>query len=582
MNQTPSSGSRISLPAWFAWVGLFLLALLLGIPGNGAKRPLDAHEIFVARTALEMQRLGEYVVPYFGGQIRLQKPPLNYWMAIAAERAIHQGTAPVQTEWSARLPSIVLGALSVVATAALGWLVFDSLLIGALGALLFATSIGYHAWARSAQPEMAYTFACLLWIFAAAWARREALAGRGTWRASCCAGAALGLAVLVKGPLLPAFLLAGALIALRKRAGGPGGLRTLHVGAGLAMALVCSVPYFLIVAQRAPDAAEFWRAQMFDRTGGLGQAWWRPLEFFYVGQALKLLLPWSALLVLIPYGLVRDARSARAREHGSDESTRSSSARFLAWCALVPCVVLSFSAGRKGYYLLPTMPLWCLLGAWAVARAFERAGLNQLTARRLTLALRVHGAVLAAAAAAVLGLIIAGKSRIELETAYVVALAAGLALAALLAVLGSVLAERQPRRAALALLACACLGSFAIAATGLSSSPSRYSHGEFAREVARSADPSRPLRVIEGDQQTLLFYCDQPVSTLRAEDLPLELTRTPLPWIVDRQSNWVARGSAGRVVVREQTPQGEDPNVLIDPTPGAGQSTAVPHKVGTY
>lgn len=359
-------------------------------------------------------------------------------------------------------------------------------------------------------------------------------------------------------------------------------MRTLHVGAGLALALVCSAPYFLLVAERAPGALEFWRAQMFDRTGGVAQAWWRPLEFFYAGQALKLLLPWSALLLLIPYWLARDARSARASVQSSAELARSASARFLAWCALIPCVALSFSAGRKGYYLLPAMPLWCLLGAWAAVRVLEHAALNQLTARRLTLALRLHGAALAAAALAVLGLIIARKGRIELETGYLAALVAGLALAVLLALRGSYLAARQPRRSGVALLACACLGSFAIAATGLSSPQSRFSHGEFARDVARSTDSSRPLRVINGDQQTLLFYGDRPVSHLPVEELSFEHSRRPLPWIVAHQADWTAQGHPGRFVVRERTQAGDDPYVLVDPMPEDGRATPALHSGGTH
>ena len=57
-----------------------------------------------ARVAVEMQRAGEWVTPTLQGQPWLEKPPLYYWLAGAAFRALGE------TETAARLPSVLAAA----------------------------------------------------------------------------------------------------------------------------------------------------------------------------------------------------------------------------------------------------------------------------------------------------------------------------------------------------------------------------------------------------------------------------------------------------------------------------------------
>ncbi len=60
-------------PLWPA-VAVLVYALLMAAFGNGAERPLEAHEAFVARSATEMLRRDDWILPYFNGDPRLQKP----------------------------------------------------------------------------------------------------------------------------------------------------------------------------------------------------------------------------------------------------------------------------------------------------------------------------------------------------------------------------------------------------------------------------------------------------------------------------------------------------------------------------
>ncbi|MEO6711146.1 MAG: hypothetical protein ABI054_07900, partial [Planctomycetota bacterium] len=425
-----------------ALLALFALAIAIALPGNSARRPLTAHEAFVARTAVEMQRRGEYVVPYFNSELRIQKPPLSYWFQMLASRARGEAQLAPQDEFNARLPSIVLGAATVVLTACLGWIVFDSWLIGILGGLLFATNMAFLEWARSAQPEMAYGFGCALFLVATAWARRAALEGRGTWPAALCAWTAVAIAILIKGPIIPVLLIAGAAFGMRKRAGGPGFLRTLHAPAGVAWMLALVVPYFALVAQRVPGALEYWRAQMFDRAGGLEAAWWQPVELFYVGQALESWMPWSVLLLLVPIWLWRWRGKERRGELDPASQARLRGARFLGWCAVVPCIALSFSAGRKGYYLLPMIPVMAQLMAWIVAEIFRAARERPASARALTRGLQAHALFFAALAIGLIFLVSSRRQRLGLEHEAWVGVGSALAIAACLAIAGFVASRR--------------------------------------------------------------------------------------------------------------------------------------------
>ena len=78
--------------------------------GNDRSRALNAHEVLVAETAGEMLERGDYLVPYYNGLIRLEKPPLAYWLTLASHRL---GGSPSETrvsELEARIPSLICGS----------------------------------------------------------------------------------------------------------------------------------------------------------------------------------------------------------------------------------------------------------------------------------------------------------------------------------------------------------------------------------------------------------------------------------------------------------------------------------------
>ena len=116
---------------------LILLWLLIFLPTLG-KMPLIRSEAMYAQIPLEMLQSGDWLTPRLNGARYLDKPPLLYWINLAA---FQLGGVSDNTVRSA---TFIIGLGEILATLALGALLF-SRLTGWLGALILLTSIGFFA-----------------------------------------------------------------------------------------------------------------------------------------------------------------------------------------------------------------------------------------------------------------------------------------------------------------------------------------------------------------------------------------------------------------------------------------------------
>src|ERR1051326_4024176 len=102
-----TSMSRINAaPAKYAI--LFFACLLFHIAGTWSLPLIDRDEPRFAEASREMIQRGDYVVPYFNNQLRLDKPPLTYWAQTVSYRMFGQN------DFAARLPSAVAAALLAI------------------------------------------------------------------------------------------------------------------------------------------------------------------------------------------------------------------------------------------------------------------------------------------------------------------------------------------------------------------------------------------------------------------------------------------------------------------------------------
>ena len=68
---------------------------------------LENHECYVATAAREMLQSGDWIMPTFNGELRLEKTPLSYWLVAGL------GWITGRTdEFTARLPSAVFAVLT--------------------------------------------------------------------------------------------------------------------------------------------------------------------------------------------------------------------------------------------------------------------------------------------------------------------------------------------------------------------------------------------------------------------------------------------------------------------------------------
>jgi 4-amino-4-deoxy-L-arabinose transferase-like glycosyltransferase len=105
-NSTKANGRRLRGVVFLVVAAVSILTAFWAI----TDRPLGGHEAYVAVTARQMVNSGDWLIPYFNGEPRLQKTPLGYWLVAAAAKA-----AGGVNDFVVRLPSAVLAVLSAIA-----------------------------------------------------------------------------------------------------------------------------------------------------------------------------------------------------------------------------------------------------------------------------------------------------------------------------------------------------------------------------------------------------------------------------------------------------------------------------------
>ena len=348
---------RLALVLLVAYVCFFNGLTALGLVGPDEPR--------YASIARDMAAGGDWVTPRLHGEPWLEKPILYYWVAGLGYRVLGDG------ELAARLPS-VLGALTTML--ALGWVAwrFYGPTTAALFALVFPSSVAVLAFARAATPDMLFTSTLALALAAAA-PLVLLHPRRAVWAYQVAFGAALGLAVLAKGPagvvLAGASTVIGALLTKR-------GARVWRLAGPLALASfgIVALPWYVLCILRNPEFVQvFFVSHNVQRF--LAPVFQHEQPFWYFGPVLLLgLAPWTAAIV----ATVREAATRLTRR-----AWTGSPAIFLASWVLFPVAFFSFSQSKLPGYVLPAVPAAALLLAHALAMAIQH---NPRHARALGLA----------------------------------------------------------------------------------------------------------------------------------------------------------------------------------------------------
>jgi 4-amino-4-deoxy-L-arabinose transferase-like glycosyltransferase len=502
---------------------LLLLAVgaLLFFPNLGGPSLWDIDEGNNVETGREMFVSGNWIVPTFNFELRVDKPALLYWLEIGAFQLFGIN------EFSGRLPSAVAALLAILFTYELGRRMFHAL-VGLLAGLMLASTVLFCAAAHFANPD-ALLNACTLLTFLFFW--NSLARGDRMWFLLC--GASTGLAVLAKGPVglvLPSAVTLLFLVWSRQ-------LRQLFDWRWLQGILVFGlvmVPWYAWVGAetRGNFLKGFFLVHNVDR-------YLNPMEGHHGNPGYYLLVlllgfaPWSAFLGLAAWDSIR--RSASSRQpigDGREPPAGSRQAICFLWCwIIVYFLFFSFSGTKLPNYILPIYPAVALL----TARYLERWRRGMIQPPRW--AMQVGPAALALlGAGTIIGLLLAGgvwgssllrgRSWPGLET---------------WAVLGAIplagagitwwCLRHQSRTAVLiGFVVSSVLYLTALAAWGAIALEAYKA----PRELVGGFPPNlttREVRVAayEYFQPSLVFYCRREVQRLKDDEETLEFLSNPLP-----------------------------------------------------
>lgn len=529
------------------------LTLLLAIGGAlffvnlGVPKLWDVDEAVFAATAQTMVQRGDLVVPYFNGDINPHKPILTFWVMIL------NWTLFGQSELTVRLGSAVIGLVTLLVVYDLARRLFDRE-TGLWAGLAMASNLSYCIIARAGTPDAPLTLCCTLalWTFVRAtcgpggdWASvlpapRPAERFCPSWLAWAACYAAMGVAVLAKGPigvLLPTSAIGLFLLFARRPepadgAAAPGGLRrwasafapghvlrtiwSMRPLTAWAVVLTVAGPWYVWVGLRTNWRwpAEFLGVHNFGRFLSPMEAHQGPFFYYLVAIAI-FFFPWSILLAPAGVQFVRGLRTRDARQPVY--------LLLAAWLA-VWIGFFSLASTKLPSYVVPAYPALAVATAALVRRwasqpgSLSRGWLRAAWGNVLLVGLFVVALAPASAAADSLGWVRIPRSVVQgLLGAQPVLVALGTLLAAA-AIGGWVLAERRRAASAYVLGGCAPMFVGGLLAVAVLPIDRQQSSSRFAETIRENTTHERPtVAQLDYFRPSMVYYggtdlarCDSP------------------------------------------------------------------------
>lgn len=329
-----------------AIVVLLLIASAIASSGN-ISLPLDAHETFVVQTTQEMHDRGDWIIPYFNKQPRLNKPPLNYWLT-GVTAWITDSLNNIQP-WHGRFVSVI---------AALGLVIFTLLIciklyerkIAYYSSIMLVTSLGFFDYSHDARPDMLYSMFCVAGITAFIYAWKSSYSAKSILY-SYLMWVAYALATLTKGPQIPAMFIISSLIFSRSiKLTWQQTFSLIRPVTGFILYTIIAAPWWILVNNELGGAG----LQGTQLAGSLLTIKFSNLfNFYYFYRPLVLIVPW---VLFMPHAIVNFSHDKKHR----------SANMLMALLILIPAILLSFGSQERWFYMLPSMiPMIILLATGA-------------------------------------------------------------------------------------------------------------------------------------------------------------------------------------------------------------------------
>lgn len=227
---------------------LVLLGLVFYLPGLASLQPMDRDEPRFAQASKQMIETGDAVDIRFQDEARHKKPVGIYWMQVAAVKAGAALGIPdaIHTIAIYRVPSLIGAILAMVFTYLAGLRLMGPR-AALLAAALFGATVLIGVEARLAKTDAvlsATVLGAMLVLAEARFSARETLPAPwwiGFW-------IALGIGILVKGPMTPLIVACAALGTAIFGGEGAGYLKKLQWRKGVVILVAIVLPWFLAIA----------------------------------------------------------------------------------------------------------------------------------------------------------------------------------------------------------------------------------------------------------------------------------------------------------------------------------------------
>jgi len=334
--------------AWPAYLSLILLCAAFFLPGIVTLPPTDRDESSFAQATKQMIETGNYVDIRLQDKPRYKKPIGIYWLQAASVKLFDADH--LNEIWAYRLPSLLGATIAVLMTAALGALLFGPT-AGILAAMMMAGCVLLNVEARLAKTDAAL----LASIMAAQYALARAYLGINmSWRMAFLFWTALGIGILIKGPII-LLVLISTLLWLYCSEKHLRWLAALKPLIGIPYLILIVAPWFVAILMQSHGA-------FLQQSAGQDM-----LAKLWQGQNRGILPPGLHLLVFpvifFPFAVLALIAAPGAWRDRIDPAVRFC----LGW--IIPTwVVFELSLTKLPHYVLPAYPAIAILAARAFAQ----------------------------------------------------------------------------------------------------------------------------------------------------------------------------------------------------------------------
>ena len=367
MSSLPIAGQILSFAERSHARAMALLAILCIVvfaPGFMGLPPMDRDEPRFAQATKQMLESGDFVDIRFQTEARHKKPVGIYWMqaavvGVAEEMGISEAR---RTIWLYRIPSLLGAILTVLLTyaAAVGLTTRRAAFMA--GALMAGVILlGVEARLAKTDAVVAATVVIGMAALARSWTNRLDSTFRLSWGWAIAFWVAMGVGILVKGPITPAVpLLAAIILAIADRSAG--WLRQLRPLVGLLIVIAIVAPWFVAITLKSGGTffSEAVGQDMLAKVGSGQEAHGAPPGTYlavFAGTAWPLA---PFLLLALPFAW---------------RTRRDAAVLFcIAW-ALPMWIVFELVPTKLPHYVLPLYPALAILVAIAAEKqALARTG----------------------------------------------------------------------------------------------------------------------------------------------------------------------------------------------------------------